>query len=100
MINKYDFNIGERFEPDYMLIAQKTQNDGYKQQQIFVEPKGVGFIPKNVWKDEFLIQIKQRAVIIKTYTDDNVYKIIGLPFYNAIENNDVFVAAIKKLYAD
>ena len=43
----YDFDTGERFEPDYILILQKKQADSYVQQQIYVEPKGSGFIPKD-----------------------------------------------------
>lgn len=96
----YDFDTGERFEPDYLLVLQKTKTAGYEQQQIFVEPKGAGFIPKDAWKEEFMLQMERRAVAVKTYADDNAYKVIGLPFYNAIENNDVFVAAMKKLYVD
>ena len=96
----YDFDTGERFEPDYLLVLQKIHNDGYEQQQIFVEPKGAGYMPKDAWKEEFMLQMERRAVAVKTYSDDNEYKIIGLPFYNATENNSVFVAAMNKLYAD
>lgn len=93
----YDFETGERFEPDYLLVLQKNKNDGYEQQQIFVEPKGAGFIPKDAWKEEFMLKMEEQAIAVKTYADDNTYKIIGMPFYNATENNDVFIAAMNKL---
>lgn len=96
----YDFDTGERFEPDYLLVLQKNKTDGYEQQQIFVEPKGAGFMPKDAWKEEFMLKMEQQAVAVKTYADDNVYKIIGMPFYNAAENNDVFITAMNKLYLD
>ena len=43
---------------------------------------------------------KRFMVSVKNYVDDNEYKIIGLPFYDAIEYNNAFVAAMTKLYAD
>ena len=75
----YDFDTGERFEPDYLLVSQKAKTDGYEQQQIFVEPKGAGFMPKDVWKEKFMLKMEQQAVAVKTYAEDNVYKIIGMP---------------------
>ena len=96
----YDFDTGERFEPDYLLVLQKAKTDGYEQQQIFVEPKGTGYLLKDAWKEKFMLQMEKRAVTVKKYADDNEYKILGLPFYNAIENNDVFLTAMKKLYVD
>lgn len=33
----YDFDTGERFEPDFVLLLQKKYEDGYDQHQVFVE---------------------------------------------------------------
>ena len=96
----YDFDTAERFEPDYLLVLQKAKTDGYEQQQIFVEPKGTDYLLKDAWKEKFMLQMEKRAVTVKKYADDNEYKILGLPFYNAIENNDVFLTAMKKLHVD
>lgn len=94
----YDFDTGERFEPDYLLILQKTNKDYYEQQQIYVEPKGTGYMQPDSWKEEFLLKLEQQAIPVKTYADDYTYKIVGLPFYNSTESNDIFFTAMKKLY--
>lgn len=94
----YDFDTGERFEPDYILILHKNYNDGYEQQQLFIEPKGEGYILKDRWKEDFLLQLEKRAIPTVKYADDNEYKIIGLPFYNAEKNTDVFEQALEEFY--
>lgn len=94
----YTFDTGERFEPDYVLLLQKNNTDGYEQQQIFIEPKGEHLIDKDTWKQNLLLRLEQEAIPQIKYVDDNEYKIIGLPFFNADSNNDEFITAIEKLY--
>ncbi|WP_373897565.1 DEAD/DEAH box helicase family protein [Haloimpatiens sp. FM7315] len=94
----YDFDTGERFEPDYMLILQKKNTDNYEQQQLFVEPKGEGFMDKDQWKENFMLRLASEGKAVTTYVDDNEYKVIGLPFYNAVEKNDVFITALEEFY--
>lgn len=78
----YSFDYGERFEPDYVLFLQKDKSDGYEQLQIFIEPKGTGYIENDAWKEEFLLQMKEQAVPVKKFVDDNHYRICGFHFYN------------------
>lgn len=78
----YSFDDGERFEPDYVLFLQKKKTDGFEQLQIFVEPKGTQLLEKDAWKEEFLLQMKSKAIPVKKYVDDNEYKIWGLHFFN------------------
>lgn len=94
----YDFDTGERFEPDYILLLQKKNADNHEQQQLFVEPKGEGFMDKDQWKEAFMLRLDTEGKTVTTYVDDNDYKVIGLPFYNAVEKNDVFVSALEKFY--
>jgi type III restriction enzyme len=78
----YSFDDGERFEPDYVLFLQKKKTDSFEQLQIFVEPKGTQLLEKDAWKEEFLLQMKSKAIPVKNYVDDNEYKIWGLHFFN------------------
>lgn len=78
----YSFKDGERFEPDYVLFLQRDKTDGFEQIQIFIEPKGTHLLDKDNWKEEFLLQLKDEAVPVTIYVDDNDYKIWGLPFFN------------------
>lgn len=78
----YSFDDGERFEPDYVLFLQKNQADGFEQLQIFIEPKGTQLLEKDAWKEDFLLQMKERAIPTTVFVDDNNYKIWGLHFFN------------------
>lgn len=78
----YSFEGGERFEPDYVLFLQKPNDNGFEQLQIFIEPKGDGFLEKDKWKEAFLLQMKDMAIPVKKYVDDNKYRIWGFHFFN------------------
>jgi type III restriction enzyme len=80
----YDFKDGAAFEPDFVLFMKERQHGKPLSYQLFIEPKGDGYIDKDKWKEEFLEQIHVKAKITEMemlYEDDN-YKIYGLPFYN------------------
>lgn len=53
-----------------------------EQLTVFVEPKGTPFIASDKWKEEFLLELKNRAVPVVTFADDNEYKIWGFHFFN------------------
>lgn len=78
----YSFDGGERFEPDYVLFLQKKKADGYEQMQIFIEPKGTHLLEKDAWKEKFLLQMKDEAIPVKVFKDDNDYRIWGFHFFN------------------
>lgn len=78
----YSFEDGERFEPDYVLLLQTQKTDGFKQLQIFIEPKGTQLLEKDAWKEKFLLQLKDAAVPVKVFKDDNQYRIWGFHFFN------------------
>ncbi len=93
----FSFNGGERFEPDYVLIMTKKEGNITDQYQIFIEPKGSIYIKPDVWKEEFLLQIEESGIPVKTLVDDNNYKIIGFPFFNKADRQDQFVKAMMKI---
>lgn len=96
----YSFDGGERFEPDYLLFLRKNKNGGYEQYQIFIEPKGTHLLEHDKWKEDFLLQIKQRGITTKTFVDDNKYLVWGLPFYNHQMRMDEFGDSFNKLIND
>lgn len=91
----YEFDTGERFEPDFLLFLQKKNHDGYIQEQIYIEPKGSHLLEKDKWKEAFLLQIEEEGIPTKTYVDDNNYRIIGLPFFNRNERMGEFSKALN-----
>lgn len=93
----YSFEDGERFEPDYVLFLQKNEADGYEQLQIFIEPKGSQLLEKDEWKEKFLLQIKDSAVPVKVFKDDNQYKIWGFHFFNQDNRMKEFDEDMKTL---
>lgn len=90
----YTFETGERFEPDFLLFLRK-KGQPYKQQQIYVEPKGTHLLETDKWKEEFLLAIEQNAIPHKVYVDKTDYRIIGLPFYNQESRMADFRDALK-----
>lgn len=91
----YEFDTGERFEPDFLLFLQKRGTDGYLQEQIYIEPKGSHLLEKDKWKEDFLLKIEEQGIPVKKYVDDNEYRIIGLPFFNKELRMEEFEQALK-----
>lgn len=77
----YSFDKGRRFEPDYALFLQKNDGDKFEQWQIFIEPKGTHLLQDDKWKENFLLELKENAVV-KDFADDNQYLIRGFHFFN------------------
>ncbi len=93
----YSFNGGERFEPDYLLFLHKQNGDGYEQLQVFIEPKGTHLVENDKWKEEFLLEIENKAVATKIYVDDNMYRIWGYHFFNRDMRMNEFAADMGRL---
>lgn len=90
----YEFDTGERFEPDFLLFLQKKGTDGYLQEQIYIEPKGSHLLEKDKWKEEFLLKIEEQGIPVTKYFDDNEYRIFGLPFFNKEDRIEEFQFAV------
>ena len=65
-----------------MLFLQKDKMDGYEQIQIFIEPKGDQLLEKDKWKEDFLLQMQEKAEATIKFVDDNDYRILGFHFFN------------------
>ncbi len=92
----YDFDTGERFEPDFLLFLRKHNQDGYEQEQIFIEPKGDHLISQDKWKEDFLLRIGKEGIPVKVYVDDNKYRVCGLPFFNVNYRMNDFDQALRR----
>lgn len=93
----YSFDGGERFEPDYVLFLQKDNEDGFEQMQVFIEPKGTHLVESDKWKENFLLQLKEKAIPVKTFVDDNNYHIWGFHFFNRDLRGTEFSADFEML---
>ena len=93
----FSFNGGERFEPDYVLMMTKQNGNVTDQYQIFIEPKGSHLLEKDAWKEDFLLELEESGVPVKTLVDDNNYKIIGFPFFNVADRQAQFDEAMSKI---
>jgi type III restriction enzyme len=75
----YRFSDGKAFEPDFVLfLKEKTSNETVVY-QLFIEPKGEGYMEGDKWKEDFLKDIENKFVIHQSTN----YKLVGLPFYNS-----------------
>lgn len=77
--------LGRAFEPDFILFC-KQKKDKELLYQVFIEPKGNGFMANDKWKDDFLKNMRKEEKIIKIDTDN--YLITGVPFYNYSNENE------------
>lgn len=93
----YSFDGGERFEPDYLLFLHKQIDAGYEQLQVFIEPKGTHLIADDKWKEDFLLEIEDKAVTTKIFVDDNKYKIWGFHFFNTDVRMNEFAKDMERL---
>ena len=93
----YSFDDGERFEPDYVLFLQKEKAEGYEQMQVFIEPKGDHLIEKDAWKERFLLRMRDEAVPVSIFKDDNDYRIWGIHFFNRNERIREFSDDLKEI---
>jgi len=100
----YNFENGEGFEPDFLLLLKENDYSIPVAYQIWIEPKGNQFKDSNGvfenssegWKQKMLMNLKEFAkkdnskiknisldISKETILDKYNYKILGLPFYNA-----------------
>jgi len=99
-IRIYDFDSGDAFEPDFLLfMQQKADINKYDNIQIFIEPKGGHLAPNDIWKEKFMLRLKEEASITFS-TQIGDYHIWGMPFYteqNKIEFDRSFKGEFELL---
>lgn len=103
-IKIFAFDDGAAFEPDFILFANDKKK-GSVSWQVFIEPKGSQFLDetktsfergKEGWKQQFLLQIRDRFKT-DTLLDDNNFRVVGLPFYNEHHTKENFIKELLEL---
>ena len=74
----FRFSDGKAFEPDFVLFLKEKLRNETIVYQLFIEPKGKGYMEGDKWKEDFLKDIENKFVIHQSTN----YNLIGLPFYN------------------
>ena len=92
----YSFKHGERFEPDFLIFVKKKLNGKDLSYQLYAEPKGNNLLAGDIWKEKFMLEMKEKAYANSLYNYGNEYKILGLPFYNEEYRRKEFGEAIEK----
>jgi len=99
----YNFDDGNAFEPDFLLLLKK-KNGKILIYQVFIEAKGDQFKDnqgkfensKEGWKQEFLFKIEKDGKLNLNFENKN-FKIIGFPFYNKKLQKDFEKALEEKI---
>lgn len=83
----YNFSDGRTFQPDFVLFLHE-KNGKSLTYQLFIEPKGGHLKEHDLWKNNFLQEIKQEfgSRVLK-FEDKSKYRLIGVPFYNNEDEN-------------
>lgn len=90
----YSFKNGERFEPDFLLLARKHKPSGdFETEQVYIEPKGNLFLETDEWKEEFLLDIENKYKLQRILVNGD-YNVIGMPFFNKDNKMEEFEQAI------
>lgn len=84
----YRFSDGKGFEPDFLVIAKRAEDDKDVVYQIFIEPKGEQLEELDREKEKFLREIRENAELYieknkkVLFHNNDDYQIYGLPFFN------------------
>ncbi|MCR5386421.1 MAG: DEAD/DEAH box helicase family protein [Treponema sp.] len=95
----FDFETGEGFQPDFLLLLKNKNGDG-AYIQVFIEPKGKVYAgeDKDAWKEKFLLEISKRYGFKKPFVEETgKYVLFGLPFFN--ESDDEMYNIFSQSFA-
>lgn len=77
----YSFEDGRPFEPDFVLLLIKSDQIVELTYQVFIEPKGEQLLEKDLWKQNFLLDLKAKHQLDQVWQGKE-FILWGLPFYN------------------
>ncbi|GAA5818292.1 MAG: DEAD/DEAH box helicase family protein [Methanobrevibacter sp. CfCl-M3] len=92
----YNCKDGRAFAPDFVLFMKDGNGESINY-QLFIEPKGNHLKAYDSWKEEFLESICFNKKLFKYDGAENEYKIIGVPFFNKMDENKFKSALFEKL---
>jgi type III restriction enzyme len=85
---------GRRFEPDFLLFVKQKAKDNITY-QMFIEPKGAHLKEHDKWKEEFLLDIRERFAKKTIDYNSDKYRLTGVPFYTNKTENE-FITAFEE----
>ena len=91
----YNFADGQAFQPDFVLFLCE-KNGSLLTYQLFIEPKGRHLKEHDRWKESFLKEITNEFGDKLLTSEDNKYRLIGVPFYNN-EDENKFRASLESV---
>lgn len=92
----YTFDDGRAFEPDFLLLLTKKEEELELNYQIFIEPKGAHLFENDAWKQKFLIDLKVTHQIEQVWKGKE-FVVWGLPFYNHLSSKSDFSPDFEQL---
>lgn len=95
----YTFDDGRAFEPDFLLLLTKKEQDLELTYQVFIEPKGGHLVENDAWKQDFLLDLKAEHHIDQVWQGKE-FIAWGLPFYNHQSRKAEFIPAFEELIKD
>lgn len=91
----FRFSDAKATEPDFVLFMKDKNSDKEVIYQLFIEPKGEQLLYQDEWKEQFLKEIEEKA-LIELYQSQE-YRLIGMPFYNKLIKEDEFEVKLNSL---
>ncbi len=91
----YRFSDGKATEPDFVLFMTEKESQDEVIYQLFIEPKGEQLLYTDQWKEDFLKDIENQAVV-ELYQNQS-YKLIGMPFYNKVNREREFEERLNNI---
>jgi type III restriction enzyme len=92
----YTFDDGRAFEPDFLLLLTKKEQDLELTYQVFIEPKGAHLFENDAWKVKFLLDLKVTHHIDQVWQGKE-FTAWGLPFYNHESSKAEFEPKFQEL---
>ena len=91
----YRFSDAKVTEPDFVLYMTDKHSEEEVIYQLFIEPKGEHLLYNDEWKEQFLTEIEDEAII--ELFENQQYKLIGMPFYNKKHMEKKFSQKLKEI---
>lgn len=85
----FDFETGEGFQPDFLLLLREKSESNYAYFQVFIEPKGKHLAGEDndAWKEKFLMKISEQYGLAKPVIGkSDKYILMGMPFFNETDS--------------
>lgn len=92
----YTFDDGRAFEPDFLLLLTKKEQELELTYQVFIEPKGSHLFENDAWKQNFLLDLKATHQIEQVWQGKE-FIVWGLPFYNHQSSLEDFAPEFEEL---